>query len=493
MTRGEIMLAVERSDVSIIPDSHRVVARPFIPGFVGTLDALGGSRVDQIAERVMRLTATEVSRLLEETRKLFLHRHRDLEQRWEDHFLMALPHSERMQSATGDMRALLGAVLTHEYSFEAAALCNPSLVEHPDGSRPGELHFIMSARAIGEGHISSVEFRTGRIDKGGELHLDPVPSVVEVGRRTSVIYAKRRFIAKLAELGADPDIASQVCDPLPDRFSLADLDVVLPHLDVRGAPADAFESVRLIHWLASSNYRLEFREGEIGERLIFPAGPADSNGIEDARFVKFADENGDVTYYATYTAFDGFQILPQLIETTDFQTFDILTMDGAGARNKGMALFPNKIEGRYTALSRHDRESLFLMYSDDVRSWRESELIYRPTEGWEAIQVGNCGSPLPTSEGWLVLTHGVGPMRRYSIGAMLLDRKDPSQVIGRLRDPFLVPREDERDGYVPNVVYSCGGLVHGEDLVLPFGVADHSIGFARIPISELLDSMISVE
>jgi predicted GH43/DUF377 family glycosyl hydrolase len=495
VARGEpAVVAVERSDISIAPDSRRVVARPFIPGFVGTFNALGGARVDQIAERVMKLSPGEVARLLDETRRLFHHRHRDLEQRWEEHFITALPHSERMQSASRDMRKLLGAVFTHEYSFEGAALCNPSLVEHPEGSRPGELAFIMSARAIGEGHISSIEFRTGHIDKKGAVIIDPVFPVVEVGRRTSVIYGKRGFMAKMAELGGDPGITSQVCDPLPARFSLEDLEQSMPHLEMQMEyAADAFETVRLIHWLASSNYRLEFGESEISERLIFPAGPADSNGMEDARFVKFVDDDEQSTYYATYTAYDGFQILPQLIQTSDFRTFEIMTMDGAGAKNKGMALFPSKIEGRYAALSRHDRESLYLMYSDDIRSWGESELIYPPTEGWEAIQIGNCGSPLPTPDGWLVLTHGVGPMRRYAIGAVLLDSKDPSRVIGRLARPFLVPGEVERDGYVPNVVYSCGGLINGENLVLPFGVADHHIGVATVALSELIDSMISTE
>lgn len=486
------MVAVERSSVSITPDSRRVVARPFIPGFAGTFNALGGARVDQIAERVMKLPADEVTDLLTETRGLFRDRHRDLEQRWEEHFSTALPHSDRMRSAEGDMRQLLGAVFTHEYSFEGAALCNPSLIEHPDGSAPGELRFIMSARAIGEGHISSIEFRTGRVGKRGGVTIDPVSPVVHVGHRTSVIYGKRGFTVKLAELGGDPAITSQVCDPLPARFTLEDLERTLATLNMQmDYAADAFETVRLIHWLASSNYRLEFGESEISERLIFPAGPADSNGMEDARFVRFVDDDEQATYYATYTAYDGFQILPQLIQTSDFRVFEIMTMDGAGAKNKGMALFPHKIDGRYAALSRHDRESLYLMYSDDVRSWDESELIYPPTEGWEAIQIGNCGSPLLTDEGWLVLTHGVGPMRRYAIGAMLLDAKDPSRVVGRLTRPFLVPGEKERDGYVPNVVYSCGGLINGGRLVLPFGVADHHIGIAKVDVSELIDSMIT--
>lgn len=485
------MLNLKRSDVSIGPNPRRIVARPFIPGFVGTLDALGGSRVDQIVERVMRLSVSEVSDRLAEARALFGHRHRDLEARWEAHFLEALPHSPRLRSLQGDIRTLIGAYFTQEYSFEAAALCNPSIVPDPAWSGDGPLRFIMSARAIGEGHISSIEFRTGTVTESGEVDLEAVGSLVTTGRRTSVVYQKLSFLAKLEELGADPDIADDILGRLPERFIFDDLAVVLPNLDVPASyPASTFETIRLIHWLASSNYRLEFVNGPLSERLIFPAGPADSHGMEDARFVKFVDDDGSSSYYATYTAYDGFQILPQLIETRDFLAFDITTMSGESARNKGLALFPVKIDGNYAALSRHDRERLYLSYTDDIRSWDSSELIYEPRDGWEAVQVGNCGSPIETDEGWLVITHGVGPMRRYCLGAVLLDRKDPSQVLGRLPGPFLEPGEDERDGYVPNVVYSCGGLVHGGNLVLPFGVADHSIGIAIVPIDDLIEEMV---
>jgi predicted GH43/DUF377 family glycosyl hydrolase len=463
------------------------VARPFIPGFVGTLDALGGSRVDQIVDRVLKLSPAEATERLAEARVLFGGRHRDLEARWEANLLEALPHSPRLQSVTGDMRALLGAYFTQEYAFEAAALCNPSIVPAPSWNGEGPLDFIMSARAIGEGHISSIEFRTGTVSEAGLVTLEDVGPHVATGRRTSVVYQKPSFLAKLEELGADPDIADQICGNLPEQFIFDDLAVVLPNLDVKAAyPAAAFETIRLIHWLASSNYRLEFTNGPLSERLIFPAGPADSHGMEDARFVKFVDDDGSSTYYATYTAYDGFQILPQLIQTNDFLAFDITTMSGSSARNKGLALFPVKIDGSYAALSRFDRERLYLSYTDDIRSWESSELIYEPRAGWEAVQVGNCGSPLETDDGWLVITHGVGPMRRYCLGAVLLDRKDPSQVLGRLPKPFLVPGEDERNGYVPNVVYSCGGLVHGDNLVLPFGVADHRIGIAIVPISDLV-------
>lgn len=485
------MLNMKRPEVSIRPDGRRVVARPFIPGFVGTLDALGGSRVDQIVERIFGLSSTEVAEQLTQARRLFGHRHRDLEARWEANFLEALPHSPRLHSVQGDLRLLIGAYFTQEYSFEAAALCNPSIVADPAWSGQGPLKFIMSARAIGEGHISSIEFRTGTVTESGDVAVDDVGSLVTTGLRTSVMYQKVPFLARLEELGADPSIADEILGQLPEKFASNDLEVVLPNLDATSSyPASAFETIRLIHWLASSNYRLEFVNGPLSERLIFPAGPSDSHGMEDARFVKFVDEDGARTYYATYTAYDGFQILPQLIETSDFLAFDITTMSGLSARNKGLALFPVKIDGSYAALSRHDRERLYLSYTDDIRVWDKSELIYEPRAGWEVVQVGNCGSPIETEDGWLVITHGVGPMRRYCLGAVLLDRKDPSQVLGRLPRPLLEPGESERDGYVPNVVYSCGGLVHGDNLVLPFGVADHSIGVAIFPLANLMEEMV---
>ena len=481
---------LQRSDVSIEPDRHRVVARPFIPGFVGTLDYLG-SRVDQIVDRVLALSSSEAGELLAHAHAAFGRRHRDLEARWEAHFLEALPHSPRLDSIQGELRALIGAYFTQEYAFEAAALCNPSIVPNPAWAGENDLPFIMSARAIGEGHISSIEFRTGTVTEAGAVALDDIGPLVTTARRTSVVYQRPSFAAKLEELGADRQIANPILANLPEKFTYDDLAAVLPSLEVQAAyPVSAFETIRLIHWLASSNYRLEFSDGPLSERLIFPAGPSDSRGMEDARFVKFVDDDGSVTYYATYTAFDGFQILPQLIQTSDFLAFDINTMSGESARNKGLALFPSKIDGRYAALSRHDRERLYLSYTDDIRSWESSVLIYEPRAGWEAVQVGNCGSPIETEQGWLVVTHGVGPMRRYCLGAVLLDRKDPSQVLGRLAQPFLEPADSERDGYVPNVVYSCGGLVHGGNLVLPFGIADHRISFAIVPVADLVDAMI---
>ena len=242
--------------------------------------------------------------------------------------------------------------------------------------------------------------------------------------------------------------------------------------------------------MAASNYTVEFPvESDISERVIFPSGPSESQGMEDARFVRFRHDDGTVLYYAVYTAFDGFQILPQLIETADFRTFRIATLNGEAARNKGMALFPRLIDGRYAALSRQDNESNFLMFSDDIRTWHEPIPIQQPEQPWELMQLGNCGSPLETDAGWLVITHGVGPMRRYALGAILLDLEDPRRVIGHLDQPLLVPSEDERDGYVPNVVYSCGSLIHGQDLIIPYGFSDLGCGIAAIPLGDILDRL----
>ena len=259
-------------------------------------------------------------------------------------------------------------------------------------------------------------------------------------------------------------------------------------LEERGlSHAIIYETEKIIHILASSNYVTSFPpESALTERVIFPAGPHETRGMEDARFVRFIESDGTVKYYGTYTAFDGFKILPQLIETEDFVSFTISTLNGSAAQNKGMALFPRQIDGRYVMLSRKDRENLHLATSSDVRLWSDVTEIRRPSNPWDLVQIGNCGSPLETEAGWLVLTHGVGPMRRYAIGALLLDLEDPRRVLGHLRDPLLIPDATEREGYVPNVLYSCGALINGDQLVLPYGFSDSGIGVALIPLADLL-------
>ena len=298
------------------------------------------------------------------------------------------------------------------------------------------------------------------------------------GRRTPPAHFKKtRFVTKLLELGAVNDLSSSVMNRLAPLFTLEELEASLSGLEAHGPPpAVWFETVKIIRMLATSNYVTTFpADSQLAERVIFPAGPNESRGMEDARFVRFTADDGRVTYYATYTAYDGFSILPQLIETDDFVRFTISTLNGVAAQNKGMALFPRPIDGKYVMLSRKDRENLHLATSNDVHHWNDVVELYRPQHPWELLQIGNCGSPIETEAGWLVLTHGVGPMRRYTIGALLLDLDDPQRVIGHLREPLIEPDEDEREGYVPNVVYTCGAIVHGERLVVPYGFSDAGI------------------
>jgi predicted GH43/DUF377 family glycosyl hydrolase len=400
-------------------------------------------------------------------------------------------HIDRATHISRERRLLIGAFFTHEYSVEAAALFNPSIVLASDqsGLKTGEQRFVMSLRAVGEGHLSSIEFRSGRIRATGALEFDPIGPYLVAGHRAPPShYDKRVFGSKLVELGAGNDLAWGVLERLKEQFTLADLEESLSTLERHGPPhAISFETVKIIRVLASSNYVTTFpAESALSERVIFPAGPNETRGMEDARFVRFTDDDGSTKYYATYTAYDGFEIVPQLIETDDFVTFTIATLNGIAAQNKGMALFPRQIGGRYVMLSRKDRENLHLATSTNVRFWNDVSELYRPSKPWELLTMGNCGSPLETEAGWLVLTHGVGPMRQYVIGAMLLDLEDPRRVLGNLSQPLLVPDATEREGYVPNVLYTCGGLIHGKKLVLPYGFSDSGIGVATISLPELL-------
>lgn len=431
-----------------------------------------------------------VQSTLSATKRRFSLRHADLAALFEAHFAAVAHQLADADELSPERRLLIGAYFTHEYSIEAAALSNPSLVEAPDQTDLdlGELRFVLSLRAIGEGHISSIQFRSGVIDSSGRIRIEAPSPRVRTAQHRPPLYDKLTFQTKLTELNALNEIAAHVLDALPDRFTLDRLEAVIGDVDrSRGSPAGSTQATRTIHWLASSNYQLTFAaDSIISERIIFPAGPTESHGMEDARFVRFAHDDGRVTYFATYTAFDGYQILPQLLETPDFVSFRIATLNGPGARNKGIALFPRKLDGRFVALSRLDNENTFLMRSDNVRFWHESQVLHVPEQPWELSQVGNCGSPLETEAGWLVLTHGVGPVREYALGAILLDRHDPARVIGRLEEPLLVARDDERDGYVPNVVYSCGSMVCGQLLVLPYGFSDVGTRIATVRLDELL-------
>jgi predicted GH43/DUF377 family glycosyl hydrolase len=485
-------LAVTRTSTRLLPDPHRVITKPFLPGEQTFPN--GQSRAQLILERVLGLTDAEAEATLATTHRAFGSRHRDLSDVFERNFELVAAHIAQPGDLSLECKRLIGAYFTHEYSIEAAALNNPSMVPAPDqsGLAAGELRFIMSLRAIGEGHLSAIEFRSGVVGPDGQPRMDEPGPYPTTGDRTPTTYDRDFFTTRLRELGALNEIARDILAELPDHFTIEQVEAAILDLDSRGIDRSiAAETTRIIHWLASSNYTLTFAaESQVSERVIFPAGPTESRGMEDARFVRFTHDNGSVRYYATYTAFDGFQILPQLIETPDFISFRIATLGGIRAKNKGLAVFPRMIDGRYVALSRFDNQNNYLMFSDNVRFWDRSVKLQVPKQPWELVQVGNCGSPLETDAGWLIITHGVGPMRRYSLGAILLDTDDPRQVVGHLDEPLLAPDEDERDGYVPNVVYSCGSLIHSGQLVLPYGFADQATRVATVPIDDLLSRLV---
>ncbi|MDA1061343.1 MAG: glycoside hydrolase family 130 protein [Chloroflexi bacterium] len=481
-------IPVTRTEARFLPDPRRVITRPFLPG--DQVFPNGQSRVELIIERVLSMPEEEAAATLVATLALFADRHIDLPRALDESFRAVAQHVPSPEDLSAERRQLIGAYFTNEYSIEAASLSNPSMVAAPDqsGLQPGEQRFVMSLRAIGEGHLSSIELRAGVIDAHGTVTLEQPSGYAATGAPSAPVYEKRRLMATLADFGALNEVAERIIEPLREQFTREELDVAIATLDQLGVSRSiSFETVRIIHRLASSNYELTFpEESPISERVIFPTGPSESQGMEDARFVRFTRDDGSVVYYGTYTAYDGFQIIPQLIETADFVTFRIATLTGNFVRNKGMAFFPRTIDGRYVALSRHDNESNYLMLSDDVRHWSESERIQAPTRPWELRQIGNCGSPLETEAGWLVITHGVGPMRQYTLGALLLDIADPCRVIGHLKEPLLVPSAEEREGYVPNVLYSCGSMIHGDLLVLPYAFSDFGARIATVPLDDLL-------
>jgi predicted GH43/DUF377 family glycosyl hydrolase len=405
------------------------------------------------------------------------------------------PHVFTQRPISQERKLLIGALFSGEYALESAALFNPSIVPHPDqtGIAQGAMRFVMSLRATGEGHISSIEFRAGLVDPEGSITLDPVSrflSAPDIVPNPS--YRKKRFLTKLHEMNCDGEYCKQVMDPLGDHFTLSDLrgSILAVRQDVQPNTIELTRSLERIQWLADSNYELSFSPKlAMSERIIFPVSANESNGIEDARFVRFVEDDGAVIYYATYTAYNGKSILPQLIETTDFLNFRILTLNGNAVQNKGMALFPRKVGGQYLMLSRQDDENLLLMRSHNPHQWEDPELLMRPAETWESVKIGNCGSPLETPDGWLVITHGVGPMRKYCIGAALLDLEDPTRVIGRLKEPLLAPEGNEREGYVPNVVYSCGALIHGGRLILPYAMSDKASAVVSVSLDSLLERL----
>lgn len=476
-----------RTATILKPDQSRVLLRPFSPG--------GPERVAGIIARIMAIPEDEAGSLLNDISAEFSQRHQEIRYRFLQRFEQVRESVEAPYAVSEPRRLLIGAYFLAEYSLESAALFNPSIVPHPDqtGLLPGALRFILSLRSTGEGHISSITFRVGVLHPDQRIEvLATTGFLTEPHQIPNPVYEKALFARKLAEMGLTGNFLCRLLDRLGESFALEDLRARLgaEEFGLNGLSHEDQGAAQGIWMLARSNYEVQFQpEQDLSERILFPATPSQRNGIEDARFARFLNEDGSHIYYATFTAFDGRVIMPELVETPDFLNFRFTSLNGPAAENKGMAIFPRKIGGRYAMLSRQDNENISLMFSDNVHFWNERSLLLKPAFPWELVQLGNCGSPIETEAGWLVLSHGVGPMRQYCIGAFLLDLDDPSKVIGRLREPLLRPNENEREGYVPNVVYTCGALIHNGELIMPYGLADHATGFATVPLAELLSAM----
>jgi predicted GH43/DUF377 family glycosyl hydrolase len=479
---------VKRTSTILKPDQSRVLLRPFSPG--------DSQRIGRIIARIMSLPEDRVGLLLDEVSAEFSQRHQRIPELFLERFEQVRGLLLTDAELSEQRQLLIGAYFLAEYSLESAALFNPSIVPHPDQSEvpSGALRFILSLRATGEGHISSITFRTGIIHPDHRIEvLTPTGFLTEPRQIPNPLYEKVSFARKLIELGLTREFTRRVMNKLGNSFALEELRASLQAEQFRlpdGMMREDQDEAQGIWMLARSNYEVQFHpEQQLSERVIFPAIPSQRNGIEDARFVCFQNDDGTHVYYATFTAYDGRVVMPELVETSDFLLFRFISLNGPAAENKGMALFPRKINGLYAMLSRQDNENIYLMFSDDVYFWNERKALLKPTFPWELIQLGNCGSPIETDAGWLVLSHGVGPLRKYCIGAFLLDRDDPAKVLGRLREPLIKPNQNEREGYVPNVVYTCGALLHQGELIIPYGLADHATSFATVAVEEVLAAM----
>jgi len=486
-----MQVPVHRKATRFLPDPSRVIAR-----FMYTNDERGKSLISN----VLHMDDNQVDIALSQLLRGYSRRHRNISQIFDAHFTnlnhlfadLGVDPNQISQSR----RALIGAYFTMEYSIESAAFFNPSVVEDPDQSElgPNEKRLIFSFRATGEGHISSIVFRSGVLDANCDFSIEPVGKMLaEAERVKRNVYHKQTFIKKLDEMSVFNNKVSQlfVLEMLNDEFTYGELKRAIEKIKVsRKLSPKRQTMIDEMLWLAKSHYELQFSlDSAISERVIFPVSEIERNGIEDARFVKFTDDDGKVTFYATYTAYDGKTILPKLMATDNFYHFKTMPLHGAIAQNKGMALFPRKVNGKYAMLCRLDGVNNYIAYSDQVNIWQEAKLLQGPKYPWEFVQIGNCGSPIETKEGWLVITHGVGPMREYVLGVALYDLDEPEKEIGRMKTPLISPNEEEREGYVPNVVYSCGAIVHNGQLVIPYGMSDCASTYASVDLNELLQEI----
>jgi predicted GH43/DUF377 family glycosyl hydrolase len=481
-------VSVRRLPIKLEPDSTRVITRYFCPGDL--------KRAREIIERVLTFPTEEIDKSLAALEQSFSASHPDLSEIFEEHFQQvqaAIPVDSKLTQA---QRSFIGACFTMEYAIESVALFNPSIVPAliQEGVPAGGIRFVMSLRAIGEGHLSSIVFRTGVIDTLGDIRLEAPPASTKALKAILADhFHKSIFERDLAALGIAEEQFRPILEPLPALFTREQLsqaiEAVRQNQETSGfleATADSLIALTRV------NYQLRLEQLPISsqsEIVIFPFSDIERHGIEDLRMVRFTEDDGSHISYGTFTAFNGERIFPQLMEFRGKNTIEISLITGESARNKGMALFPRRVHGKYAMISRIDNENLYFMESDDIRYWDRASQIQAPKYPWQVIQIGNCGSPLETEAGWLLLTHGVGPMRQYCIGAMLLDHDDPCRVIGQTREPLIVPVDQERSGYVPNVVYSCGALLHNRKLIIPYALSDTSTTAARIDLDELLESL----
>jgi predicted GH43/DUF377 family glycosyl hydrolase len=479
------LITVKRLPVRLEPDPRRTIARFFYPG---------PERASKIVERVKQLPAPRVSELLNEILTQFHPVNPDLEEILIENYEKAVEQAGLAYEKDFETRMLIGAYFSMEYAFESAALCNPSIVPSLDQSDvpEGSLRFVMSLRAVGEGHLSSITFRRGILDAQGNITINPATLQVRSFKRMkNRKFDKSNFKSNIDEMSITDPLVDTILSDLPDPFTFLSLQQKIEYYEHKYQDKEEFQKIsRLMLWMAQAEYKIILqRDARVEDMVLFPMSESESKGMEDMRLVQFADEDGSLRYYGTYTAYNGYQILPQILEVSDLKHASVYIMRGKFAQNKGMAMFPRKIDGQFAMIGRIDGENIFYLKSDSVDCWNDAVQIIQPKYDWEFVQIGNCGSPLLTDAGWLLLTHGVGPMRKYCIGAVLLDTKDPTRVLGQLQGPLLSPTDEESSGYVPNVVYSCGGLIHNDILVIPYGISDAATGFAIVSLKELLDKL----
>ncbi|MFW5753767.1 MAG: glycoside hydrolase family 130 protein [Marinilabiliaceae bacterium] len=485
-------LSVNRKKTVIYPDNNRVIARFFFNG---------EERAAKVINNILKMPEEMVMASLAQILREFTRRHRSITTLFKKHYNKVnhlIDGLNGKKPLSENRKLLIGAYFTMEYAIESAALFNPSIVEDPDqrGLEDGQTRVIISLRGTGEGHISSLVFRRAIIDKDNEIILQDEGSQIDEAESVkSHLYEKHIFKSKLEEMEIHQEFYNPVLSKLPEKFNYDEVREVVQNFLEEEKESLSMESQKAyqeILWLAGSYTEIRFSlDTDLSERVIFPLSRFEKAGIEDARFVKFTEDDGTITYYATYTAYDGYTLLPKLIATKDFYKFRIFPIHGKFAKDKNLALFPRRINGKFAMIGRIDGVNNYIMFSDDLSKWSHAEILQEPKYSWELTQIGNGGSPLETEDGWLLITHGVGAVRKYSLGACLLDLEDPTKIIGRLKEPFLIPSENERAGYVPNVVYTCGSYIHNGELIIPYAMSDYASSFATVNLDDLVRELKS--